>query len=311
MKLLELLDEIKIVPAERFPAEVGDIWDLSLFNVAYVGVGETPKINTIEYITQIKETPKNYRIFFETVKFDEDGNIINRFTGNDLVGKEYFMSPDSYYGPKKRKKRAVENFLKLKDNFYRDYIFRFKKNEGIDYRTFNELVNLDLPKEQYDSIVKKAIERIKKIQKANVQEKAKAYADEKFEQYKNALKNISQQTPADFSIFSDLLNEIKIKPAPQPLKIYYTVFLDSELLIELGFRFEDKYFEIKDYDFPINYDESADILGFLTTDSNLVDFLKGLDEGYGIEVDEVLDLGDVKIKNISTNPNIIFKVNNY
>ena len=268
-------------------------------------------MNTLSYVTQIKETPKNYRIFFETVKFDEEGNIIGRYTDDNLLDKGHFLSSDSSYRFKKRVERIKDAFLSHKTVYFNDYISKFKNKEKLDYFTFRELVNnLDLPKEQYDSIAKKAIELIKKIQKANVREEAEVYANEKYEQYKNALKNLSQQIPADFSILSDLLNEIKIKPAPQPLKIYYTAFTDDEL-VELGFRFEDKYFEIKNYDFPINYEESADILGFLTTDSNLVDFLKGLDEEYGIEVDEVLDLGDVKIKNISTNPNIIFKVNNY
>jgi hypothetical protein len=300
MKLLKLLDEIKIVPAERFPVEVGDIWDLEYAS------------NKLAYVTQIKETPKNYRIFFEKVKFDEEGNIINRYTSDDLLDKGYFIASDSPYRFKKRVERIEDNFLSHKRFYFNDYISKFRDKEKLDFFTFRELVNnLDLPKEQYDSIAKKAIELIKKIQKANVREEAEVYANEKYEQYKNALKNLSQQIPADFSILSDLLNEIKIKPAPQPLKIYYTVFLDSELLIELEFRSEDKYFKIGDWDFPINYDESADILGFLTTDSNLVDFLKGLGEEYGIEVDEVLDLGDVKIKNISTNPNIIFKVKYY
>jgi hypothetical protein len=299
MKLLELLDEIKIVPAERFPVEVGDIWDLEYAS------------NKLAYVTQIKETPKNYRIFFEKVKFDEEGNIINRYTDDDLLDKGYFISSDSPYRFKKRVESIKNAFLSNKRFYFNDYISKFRDKEKLDFFTFRELVNnLDLPKEQYDSIAKKAIELIKKIQKANVREEAEVYANEKYEQYKNALKNLSQQIPADFSILSDLLNEIKVKPTIQPLKIYYTAFTDDEL-VELGFRFEDKYFEIKNYDFPINYDESADILGFLTTDSNLVDFLKGLDEGYGIEVDEVLDLGDVKIKNISTNPNIIFKVKYY
>ena len=200
MKLSKLLDEIKVTAPERPPFMEGDIRDLG----ANYGINEY----YLKYIISVKETPKKYKVVTKRIYFGPDGEL-PEFSREKT---EYYTkgTDEETYGYKAMNEYSKQKFLREKKYLYSKYLDKFKE-EKINAPLLKSIISdITIPKEDYDSILKQAIELIKKIQKDNLQEKAKAYANKGVEDFKNAIKKVAQKIPADFSIFDDVLSEIKV-----------------------------------------------------------------------------------------------------
>jgi len=203
MKLSKLLDEIKVTAPKRPPFIEGDIKTLEDYILGQYYV---------EYVIEVKETPKNYRVITKIITFDSDGELN---TEADLFGREskeqfskdYFENHLEY---ETRKEDLKQRFLKNKQFMYSRYLDKFK-DETINAPLLRSIISdFRIPKEDYDSILKQAIEQIKKIQENDLQEKGKEYASKGVRDFENAIKKVAQKIPADFSIFDDVLSEIKV-----------------------------------------------------------------------------------------------------
>jgi hypothetical protein len=200
MKLSKLLDEIKVTAPERPPFMEGDIRDLG----ANYGINEY----YLKYIISVKETPKKYKVVTKRIYFGPDGEL-PEFSREKT---EYYTkgTDEETYGYKAINEHVKQKFLREKKYLYSKYLDKFKE-EKINAPLLKSIISdITIPKEDYDSILKQAIEQIKKIQKDNLQEKAKAYANKGVEDFENAIKKVAQKIPADFSIFDDVLSEIKV-----------------------------------------------------------------------------------------------------
>jgi hypothetical protein len=153
MKLSKLLDEIKITAPERPPFMEGDVRNLGASGI---------DTYYLMYIINVKETPKRYKVVIKVVNFGPDGELLESEGG---FTEYYRKGEEGNFDYKAKNEFLKQKFLREKRHMYSRYLDKFK-DETINAPLLRSIISdITIPKEDYDSILKQAIEQIKKIQK--------------------------------------------------------------------------------------------------------------------------------------------------
>jgi hypothetical protein len=116
---------------------------------------------------------------------------------------------------------------------------------------------------------------------------------------------------------TSILSEIRVNAPLQPLKInlYYSHNIVREAASALDIKYKDKTFTEIGLDLPIIYypDKGSGRLEWVSEEEDLIHTLKSLPaEEYGLTIKEIDGYRsvywDIMITNITTNPNIQFRV---
>lgn len=112
---------------------------------------------------------------------------------------------------------------------------------------------------------------------------------------------------------TSILSEIKVLSPSSIMKIEFIEdsnvgFIgDYDTAVTVNIDYQGKSYNINNANLPVGYDESIDMLYFLSDSVEIEEFLLPLAKEYDIEIEESISFNEYKFENISENPLIKFK----
>ena len=162
------------------------------------------------------------------------------------------------------------------------------------------------------AIFKKAYEELKLLEKIidpkRIEEEVDTIMDFIISNTVNFIQNNS-----NLKLSPEQISEIKVLSPSSIMQIEFIEdsnvdFVgDYNTAITVNIDYQGKSYNINNADLPVGYDESIDMLYFLSDSREIEEFLVPLAKEYNIEIEEAINFNEYKFKNISENPLIKFK----
>ena len=162
------------------------------------------------------------------------------------------------------------------------------------------------------AIFKKAYEELKLLEKIidpkRIEEEVDTIMDFVISNTVNFIQNNS-----NLILSPEQISEIKVLSPSSIMQIEFIEdsnvdFIgDYNTAITVNIDYQSKSYNINNADLPVGYDESIDMLYFLSDSREIKEFLVPLAKEYNIEIEEAINFNEYKFKNISENPLIKFK----
>lgn len=162
------------------------------------------------------------------------------------------------------------------------------------------------------AIFKKAYEELKLLEKIidpkRIEEEVDTIMDFVISNTVNFIQNNS-----NLKLSPEQISEIKVLSPSSIMQIEFIEdsnvdFVgDYNTAITVNIDYQSKSYNINNADLPVGYDESIDMLYFLSDSREIEEFLVPLAKEYNIEIEEAINFNEYKFKNISENPLIKFK----
>lgn len=262
-----------------------------------------------------------YKIFGKEILFNLDDLT---FTEKDL---ESSWNSDQYFNIEGNQRKINTDTRNLKYNLKglkQTLIHRKLTQNEIDLKALKNITNSIIGKYKPASfksnkfladkkeIFKKAYEELKSLEKAidpkKIEEEVNATMDFVISNTINFIEKNS-----NLQLSPEQISEIKVLSPSSIMEIEFIEdsnvgFVgDYDTAVTVNINYQGKSYNINNANLPVGYDESIDMLYFLSDSVEIEEFLLPLAKEYNIEIEESISFNEYKFENISKNPLIKFK----